>query len=237
MTTATEQHRTPLGLFADKPVPRLYDRIVEVLRVRHYSLRTEEAYLHWIRRYIEFHKHEHPRRLAEGDVNRFLTDLALNGHVAASTQNQALAAILFLYEHVLKQPLDRIEGVVRANRPKRLPVVLTRDESRRILGEMSGTPRLIGLLLYGSGLRLLEALRLRVKDIDFERRELTVREGKGDKDRRTMFPKAAASGLRHQIEISRHYHEDDLAAGFGSVELPHAFERKSPQAAFDFRWK
>jgi integron integrase len=226
-----------LGFFANKPVPRLYDRIVEVLRVRHYSLRTEEAYLHWIRRYIVFHEYQHPRLLAEGDVNRFLTDLALNGHVAASTQNQALAAILFLYEHVLEQPLDRIEGVVRANRPKRLPVVLTRDESRRILGEMSGTPRVIGLLLYGSGLRLLEALRLRVKDIDFERRELTVREGKGDKDRRTMCPKAAASGLRRQVEISRHYHENDLAAGFGSVELPHAFERKSPQAAFDFRWK
>jgi integron integrase len=237
MTTATRRQRTPLGLFADKPVPRLYDRIIEVLRVRHYSRGTEEAYLHWIRRYIEFHQRRHPRELVEADVNRFLTHLAVDGSVAASTQNQALCAILFLYEHVLAQPLDRIEGVVRANRPKRLPTVLTRDEARLILGAMSGTPRLIVLLLYGSGLRLLEALRLRVKDVDFARGELTIREGKGDKDRRTMLPRAAESGLRCQLEISRRFHEEDLVDGFGSVELPWAFARKSPSAACDFRWK
>jgi len=203
MATATAHRRSPLGLFPGQPAPRLYDRIIEVLRVRHDSRRTEEAYVHWIRRYIEFHQHQRPRQLAENDVNRFLTRLAVKEHVAASTQNQALSAILFLYEHVLEQPLDRIEGVVRAHRPKRLPVVLTRDEARYILGEMSGVPRLIVLLLYGSGLRLLEALRLRVKDLDFERHELTVREGKRDKDGRTMLPRAAEPGLRQQIDLSR----------------------------------
>ncbi len=237
MTTPTHHHHTPLGLFPNKPAPRLYDSIVEVLRVRHYSLRTERSYLHWIRRFIVFHNSRHPRELSEGDVNRFLTHLAVIEHVAASTQNQALAAILFLYEKVLKQPLDRIEGVIRAKRPKRLPVVLTRAEARRVLEELHGVYRVIGLLLYGSGLRLLESLRLRVKDVDFSRRELTIREGKGDKDRRTMFSATVEQGLQRQIDVSQRYHEEDLAAGFGSVELPHAFERKSPRAAFEFRWK
>jgi site-specific recombinase XerD len=147
MTTVIRQRRSPLGLFPDKPVPRLYDQIVAELRVRHYSRRTEEAYLHWIRRYIEFHQHQHPRQFAEGDVNRFLTSLAVKEHVAASTQNQALSAILFLYEHVLQQPLDRIEGVVRARRPKRLPVVLTVDEASRVMTHLSGDKWLIAMLL------------------------------------------------------------------------------------------
>jgi site-specific recombinase XerD len=141
MTTVTRQRRSPLGLFPDKPAPRLYDRIVEVLRVRHYSRRTEEAYVHWIGRYIAFHQYRHPRQLAEGDVNRFLTNLAVKEFVAASTQNQALSAILFLYEHVLEQPLDRIEGVVRARRPKRLPVVLTVDEVSRVMAHLTGDKR------------------------------------------------------------------------------------------------
>ena len=138
MLTTTQQRRLPLGLFADKPAPRLYDRIVEVLRVRHYSRRTEDAYVHWIRRYIQFHQHRHPRQLAEADVNIFLTHLAVKERVAASTQNQALSAILFLYEHVLQQPLDRIEGVVRARRPKRLPVVRTVDEVSRGMAHLTG---------------------------------------------------------------------------------------------------
>lgn len=138
MSVATQQRRSPLGLFPDQPTPRLYDRIIEVLRVHHYSRRTEEAYVHWIRRYIEFHDHEHPRQLAEDAVNRFLTHLAVKEHVAASTQNQALSAVLFLYERVLAQPLDRIEGVVRARRPKRLPVVMTADEVSRLMTHLTG---------------------------------------------------------------------------------------------------
>ncbi len=237
MTTATEQHRTPLGLFADKPVPRLYDRIVEVLRVRHYSRRTEEAYLHWIRRYIEFHEHQHPRQLAEGDVNRFLTHLAVKERVAASTQNQALSAVLFLYEHVLEQPLDRIEGVVRARRPKRLPVVLTVDEVSKVMSHLTGDKWLIAMLLYGGGLRLLEALRLRVKDLDFERGEITVREGKGDKDRITMLPQAVIRPLQEHLRRVEAIHHQDSADGFGRVELPHALARKYPNANREWRWQ
>ncbi len=155
----------------------------------------------------------------------------------ASSGTQALAALLFLYEHVLQKPLNRIEGVVRAKRPKCVPVVPTRGETRRIFDELDGAYRLIALLLYDSGLRLLEALRLRVKDVDFGRAELTIREAKGNKDRRTMLPQVAVDGLRHQIAVSRRYHEGDLARGVGSVELPHAFHRKCPQAAFEFHWK
>lgn len=237
MTTATEQHRTPLGLFADKPVPRLYDRIIEVLRVRHYSRRTEEAYLHWIRRFIEFHAHRHPRQLAESDVNRFLTHLAVQEHVAASTQNQALSAVLFLYEHALEQPLDRIEGVVRARRPKRLPVVLTVDEVSRVMSHLAGDKWLIAMLLYGGGLRLLEALRLRIKDLDFERGEITVREGKGAKDRVTMLPQAIIRPLQEHLRRVEAIHQQDLADGYGRIELPHALARKYPNANREWRWQ
>jgi len=237
MTTTTQQRRPPLGLFADKPVPRLYDRIVEVLRVRHYSRRTEDAYVHWIRRYIEFHGRRHPRKLDESDVNRFLTSLAVKEHVAASTQNQALSAILFLYEHVLEQPLDRIKGVVRARRPKRLPVVLTVDEVSRVMAHLSGDKWLIAMLLYGGGLRLLEALRLRVKDLDFERGEITVREGKGDKDRVTMLPQAVSPPLQEHLRAVQRIHEQDVAGGYGRVELPHALARKYPSANREWAWQ
>ncbi len=237
MTTLTQQRRPPLGLFPDKPAPRLYDRIVEVLRVRHYSRRTEEAYVHWIRRYIEFHQHRHPRQLAEGDVNGFLTSLAVKEHVAASTQNQALSAILFLYEHVLEQPLDRIEGVVRARRSKRLPVVLTVDEVSRVMAHLTGDKWLIAMLLYGGGLRLLEALRLRVKDLDFERGEITVREGKGDKDRVTTMPRAVAHPLQKHLQHVQAIHQQDSADGYGRVELPHALARKYPNANREWCWQ
>jgi site-specific recombinase XerD len=193
----------------------LYDRVVEVLRVRHYSRRTEEAYVHWIRRYIQFHQHRHPRQLAESEVNRFLTHLAVKEHVAASTQNQALSAILFLYEHVLEKPLDRIEGVVRARSPKRLPVVLTVDEVSRVMLHLSGDKWLIAMLLYGGGLRLLEVLRLRVKDLDFERDEITVREGKGDKDRVTTMPLAVIRPLQEHLQRVQAIHQQDLADGYG----------------------
>ena len=214
MTPTIQQRRPPLGLFPEKPAPRLDDRIVEVLRVRHYSRRTEEAYVHWMRRYIEFHQHRHPRQLAEGDVNGFLTSLAVKEHVAASTQNRALSAILFLYEHVLEQPLDRIEGVVRARRPKRLPVVLTVDEVSRVMAHLTGDKWLIAMLLYGGGLRLLEALRLRVKHLDFERGEITVREGKGDKDRVTTMPRAVAHPLQKHLQRVQAIHQQDLADGY-----------------------
>jgi integron integrase len=224
-------------LFPDWPRPRLYDRVVEVLRVHHYSRRTEEAYIHWIRRYIEFHEHQHPRHLAEGDVNRFLTHLAIKEHVAASTQNQALSAVLLVYEHALEQPLDRIEGVVRARRPKRLPVVLTVDEVSRVMSHLRGDNWLIVMLLYGGGLRLLEALRLRVKDLDFQRGEITVREGKGDKDRVTMMPQAVIRPLQEHLRRVETIHEKDLADGYGRVELPHALARKYPNANRDWRWQ
>jgi len=167
--------------------PKVLDRVREAIRARHYSLRTEEAYVGWVRRFILFHNKRHPAEMGESEVNQFLTHLAVVQDVAASTQNQALAAILFLYQAVIGKDLDRIDGVVRAKKPKRLPVVLTRDEVRALLGRMSGVPKLAALLLYGGGLRLLEALRLRVKDIDFAMNQIVVRDGKGQKDRVTMF--------------------------------------------------
>ena len=227
----------PLPLTPGRPAPLLHTRVVERLRATHLSRSTERSYVGWIGRYIRFHAGKHPRDLAEPDVNRFLSHLAVDRNVAASTQNQALAAILFLYGKVLERPLGEVTDVIRARRPKRLPVVLSREEARRVLAELNGPHRTAGLLLYGAGLRLLEVLRLRVKDVDFERGELTVREGKGDKDRRTMLPAAAEPGLRRQIELARSLHEDDAARGFGTVELPAAFARKSPAAARDFRWR
>ena len=237
MAAPLASSRPPLGLFPDRPTPRLCDRAVEAFRVRHYSRRTEEAYLHWIRRFIEFHKGEHPRQLAEGEVNRFLTHLAIDGHVAASTQNQALSALLFLYDHVLDRPLDRIEGVVRARRPNRLPVVLTADEVARVMMHLGGDKWLIAMLLYGGGLRLLEALRLRVKDLDFERSEITVREGKGDKDRVTALPRAVVSPLQEHLRRVQAVHRQDMDSGYGRVELPHAFARKAPNADREWRWQ
>jgi integron integrase len=207
------------------------------MRVHHYSPRTEEAYVHWIRRYIEFHGYRHPRELVEDDVNRFLTHLAVKEHVAASTQNQALSALLFLYKRVLQQPLDRLEGVVRARRPKRLPVVLTVDEVARVMQHLHEDRWLIAMLLYGGGLRLLEALRLRVKDLDFERREITIREGKGDKDRVTMMPQAVIRPLQVHLRRVQAIHQRDLADGYGRVELPHDLARKFPNANRDWRWQ
>jgi integrase len=172
------------------PKAKLLDQLRMAIRALHYSLKTEEAYAHWVRRYILFHNKRHPAEMGEAEVNQFLTDLAVRQRVAASTQNQALAALLFLYEKVLHQPLDRLAGVVRAKRPQRLPVVLTRDEVRAVLSRLEGTYRLIATLLYGCGLRQIECLRLRVKDIDFAKNQVTIREGKGQKDRVTMLPAA-----------------------------------------------
>ena len=220
MKIVGSDRRSPLGLFLGQPTPRLYDCVVEALRSRHYSRRTEEAYLHWIRRFLAFHGGTHPSELAESDVNRFLTHLAVSENVAASTQNQALAAVLFLYEHVLEQPLDRIEGVVRARKPKRLPVVLTRGEVEAILTQLDGAPRLVCMLLYGSGMRLLEGLGLRVKDLDFGRGEITVRQGKGQKDRVTMLPGTLFQPLQDHLGRVREQHAADLTAGWDCRPCP-----------------
>ena len=219
------------------PPPRLLDRVREACRVRHYSIRTEDAYADWIKRFILFHDKRHPQEMGAAEINRFLTHLAVVGNVAASTQNQAFSALLFLYQKVLEVDPGRIEGVIRAKLPKRLPVVLTRSEIRLVLAQLTGTYRLIGQVLYGSGLRLLECLRLRVKDLDFEQAEILVREGKGDKDRRTVLPEALKPDLGRHLEAVRRLHEQDLAKGFGKVYLPHALDRKLPTAAGEWCWQ
>jgi len=237
MPQPAPQKRQPWGLFPDSPQPRLYDRLVEVLRVHHYSRRTEQAYVGWIKRFLQFHPDRHPSQLAESEVTAFLSHLAVQGRGAASTQNQAQSALLFLYKHVLKVELDWLDNVVRAKQPKRLPVVLSRGEVRRVLDQLDDTYRLIGRLLYGSGLRLLESLRLRVKDVDFALSQVVVRAGKGNKDRRTMLPASLANELPLHFERVRDLHQRDLANGRGAVLLPYALERKLPAASTDWRWQ
>jgi integron integrase len=215
----------------------LLDRVRDACRVRHFSLRTEQAYAHWIVRYIFFHNKRHPLEMGASEINAFLTDLAVRGQVSASTQNQAFSALLFLYRVVLEVEPGRIAGVIRANRPKRLPVVLTRAEIDLVLAELHDPYRLLAQLLYGSGLRLLEALRLRVQDLDFARHEILVRHGKGGKDRRTLLPLALGPPLRTHLEGVRQLHQRELALGRGQVRLPEAFERKVPSATTDWRWQ
>jgi integron integrase len=207
------------------------------IRVKHYSIRTEQAYVDWVRRFVRFHGMRHPRELGRAEVEGFLTSLAVEGRVAASTQNQAKSAILFLYKEVLGAELPWLDGVTKAKAPSRLPVVLTRSEVETLLQRMSGTPGLIARLVYGGGLRIQEALRLRVKDVDFERGEVLVREGKGFKDRVTMLPAAVADDLAAHLRRVRALHEDDLAAGLGDVYLPYALARKYPGAGREWRWQ
>ncbi|MFA6958919.1 MAG: integron integrase [Thermoanaerobaculia bacterium] len=217
--------------------PKLLDRVRHAIRVRHYSIRTEEAYVGWIRRYIVFHGKRHPSSMGADEVNEFLTYLAVDGEVSSSTQGQALSAILFLYRDVLGERLPWLGDVVRARKPKRLPVVLSRDEVREVLGRMQGTTRLVAALLYGGGLRLLEGLRLRVKDIDFVAGEIVVRGGKGDKDRRTMLPGAVRDPLEAHLRKVRALHAADLEAGYGRVWLPGALARKYPSAETEWGWQ
>lgn len=207
------------------------------LRVNHYSLRTEKAYLGWIRRFINESGRRHPKSLGGAEVEAFLSRLAVEGQVSPSTQNQALSALLFLYRDVLAVELPWMENVVRAKRARKLPVVLSRAEVQRLLAQVEGRSWLMASLLYGSGLRLLEMLRLRVKDVDFDRAEITVRDGKGAKDRRTMVPAALVQPLQAEIERARALHSMDLAAGFGAVWLPHAIARKYRNAQFEFGWQ
>jgi integron integrase len=206
------------------------------LRLKHYSLRTEQAYVGWIRRFILANGKRHPRDMGGPEVERFLTHLAVEGRVAAGTQNQALSALLFLYREVLGSSLPWMDSVVRAKRPRRLPVVLSREEIARLLSALDGRPWLIASLLYGTGMRLMECLRLRVKDVDFSRMEITIREGKGNKDRRTMLPRALLEPMQREVERARCLHQRDLLEGFGEARLPQALARKYPRAARDFGW-
>ena len=217
--------------------PRLLDRVRSAIRTRHYSRRTERAYVGWIRRFILFHDKRHPAEMGGPEVTRFLTHLAVDGHVSASTQNQALSAVLFLYRDVLQTELPWLDDVVRAKRSQHLPVVLTRKEVAALLHELHGVERIMASFLYGAGLRLLECCRLRVKDVDLARCELTVRSGKGDKDRVAPLPRALAAPLTAHLTRLRALHASDLAAGAGSVELPDAIGRKYPRAAWEWPWQ
>lgn len=219
------------------PAQRLLDRVRERIRLKHYSYRTEQQYVGWIRRFILFHGKQHPRDLGAQQVESFLTHLAIERSVAAATQNQALAAILFLYRHVLTIDLPWLDNVVRSKRPQRLPIVLTREEVRSVLAHLEGEISLVGSLLYGSGLRLLEALRLRVQDIDIARSQILVRDGKGAKDRVTMLPSSLVEPLRAHLARIRERHLVAVARGFGGVELPDALVRKYPSAHIDWIWQ
>jgi integron integrase len=213
------------------------DSVREAVRVRHYSYRTEQAYVHWVRRFILFHGRRHPRELGETEVAAFLSDLAVRRKVAASTQNQALSALVFLYKAVLGRPLGEVTGVVRAKRPRRLPTVLSRGEVGALLGQMRGTTWLVCGLLYGSGLRLREALSLRVKDGDLDRRALLVRSGKGDKDRVVTLAEALVTPLEGHLAVRRTLHDQDRAAGVAGVWLPDALARKYPRAPLEWGWQ
>jgi len=218
-------------------MPRLLDDVRAAIRLRHYSRRTEKAYTGWIRRYVKFHGLRHPREMGAAEVTAFLSHLAVHGRVGASTQNQALSALLFLYKHVLEVDLPWLDEIVRAKRLQRLPTVLSRAEVRALIAQLRGTERLVAMLLYGSGLRLLECLRLRVQDVDFARSELTVRDGKGAKDRVTLLPETLHTALRAQMDHARAVHRQDLAAGGGAVVLPGAVARKYPAAAREWPWQ
>jgi integron integrase len=232
-----------IGLVARESVPpaprppRLLDRVRDAVRARHYSRRTEKAYVAWIRRYILFHGKRHPSEMGAPELTRYLSVLAVEGNVAASTQNQALSALLFLYREVLKQEVPWLDEVVRARRPARLPVVLTRDEVRAVLRQLRGTPRLMAILLYGSGLRLLECARLRVQDVDFERHQIIVRAGKGDKDRTTTLPTIISAESARHLDVVKKQHDLDLRQGAGWVELPWALARKYPNAGREWAWQ
>ena len=226
-----------VGKASSSAEPKLLDQVRGKIRFKHYSLRTEQAYLDWIKRFILHFGKRHPRTLGGPEVEAFLTHLAVAGKVAASTQNQAKSALLFLYREVLEIELPWLDRVEAAKAPKRLPVVLTRDEVQALLVRLEGTSWLIANLLYGTGLRIMEALRLRVKDVDFARREVLVRDGKGFKDRVTMLPAALVAPLQAHLQRIEALHRQDLAAGVGAVFLPYALERKYPNAATEWGWQ
>jgi integron integrase len=219
------------------PAPRLLDRVRAVLRARHYSPRTEESYVAWIRRFILFHGRRHPDELGEPEISGFLSSLATERHVSASTQNQALAALLFLYQKVLNREVAWLMDVVHAKRPERLPVVLSRGEIAAVLSKLDGVEQLCASLIYGGGLRLLEALQLRVKDVDFTGQQLIVRDGKGRKDRVTLLPASLLPALRTHLDNTQDQHHADLRAGAGFVRLPDALRVKYPSAPLEWPWQ
>ncbi|MEW6168909.1 MAG: integron integrase [Pseudomonadota bacterium] len=233
---ASASASVPSHSFA-KP-PKLLDRVRAVIRTRHYSLRTEQTYVHWIKRFILFHGKRHPCDLGGAEVEAFLSDLAVRQNVAANTQNLALSAILFLYRDVLEIELPWLDGITRAKKPQRLPVVLSRGEAARLMDELSAhPPGLVARLLYGTGMRLTEGLRLRVKDVDLVRREIVVRDGKGAKDRVTMLPAIMVEPLRSQLAVRRTLYERDLRLDKAAVWLPDALARKYPRAASEWAWQ
>lgn len=224
-----------------KPSSALLVRVLADLRTamksRHYSRRTEQAYGHWVSRFLHFHQGRPPAEMAEADINRFLTHLAVTKKVSASTQNQALAALLFLYRQVIGRDVGDLGEVIRARKPERLPVVMAREEVKAVLANLTGEKWLIAAILYGTGLRLMECLRLRVQDIDFSRNEILVRDGKGAKDRITMLPESTKAPLQDHLKQVKAVHQQDVAEGWGRVQLPHALDRKYPNAPKDWRWQ
>lgn len=236
---ATQNAQAPGSITASlaAPKPKLLDQVRQVIRRRHYSYRTEKAYVHWIKRYIFFHNKRHPVEMGEAEIARFLSSLASDRHVSASTQNQALNALLFLYREVLSKSIGYVDGVVRAKRPLHLPTVLSRDEVKAILSQLQGVEWLMAAILYGAGLRLMECCRLRVKDVDFSRNEITVRSGKGNKDRYTMLPLAAKEPLIKRLGIAKRQHDLDVEQGIGRVVLPNALDRKYPNAGKEWGWQ
>lgn len=242
MTEIAERNATPIADKSDtaadvKRQPKLLDRVRERIRVKHYSRSTEKTYLYWIRWYIHYHGLRHPQEMGAAEVEAFLSFLATDRQVSAGTQNQAMHALLFLYREVLAVELPWLDGITRAKPSKRLPAVLTQDETRRLLQHVDGLPGLIIRLLYGTGMRLMEGLRMRVKDVEFASRIIVVRAGKGDKDRVVPLPDSLVAPLQARLAERRKMHDVDLAKGMADVELPHALERKHPRAGQEFGWQ
>ena len=221
----------------EKPPRKLLDQVSDAIRVKHYSLRTEKTYVDWIRRYILFHKKRHPKDMGAEEIQAFITYLATERTLSASSQNQALSAVMFLYRHVLQKEIDIPADTIHAEKSKTLPVVLTHQEALAVIGEMSGVPQIMAKILYGSGLRLMECLRLRVKDIDFGNHQIIVRDGKGEDDRSTILPESLIPTLHDHLKNVKLIHQKDIKDGFGEVYLPYALARKYPNASKEWNWQ
>jgi integron integrase len=235
--TGNSSHKQPKGVIMSHPSIKLIEQTRQIMRLKHYAYSTERSYLNWIRRFILFHNLRHPRSLGNDQIESFLSHLAVDEKVAASTQNQALNALLFLYRNVLDHPLEYDLNAVRAKRPKRVPTVLTRDEVETVINLLQGNNRLMAQILYGSGLRVSECTRLRVKDIDFKRRQITIRDAKGAQDRFSVLPDTVIPILQIHMQRVKRIHEEDLNQGYGEVFLPHALERKYPLANKEWIWQ
>jgi integron integrase len=217
--------------------PKLIEEVINYLRLKHYSIRTEEAYVNWIKRFIIYHNKRNPIEMGDKEIREYLTKLAVKDKVAASTQNQALCAIIFLYKEVLKKKVGELENMIWSSRPKKLPVVFSKDEVRKVLNNLKGTDWIISNILYGAGLRLIECLRLRIQDIDFTYNQIIVRNGKGDKDRITILPEIVKSVLKEKIKDVQIQHQEDLEKGYGKVYLPFALEKKYPNTNKEIGWQ